>query len=354
MSQKGHKTAPRAAFEELLTPKLGPGKACLVMIRGRSVGQVLELSRLPAVVGRAPEAELPLDDVAVSRTHARIGAGPDGFAIEDLDSTNGVFVNGVRVARHVLLDGDRIQVGSTTVLKFCLQDELEASFQKKLYDSATRDSLTGLYNRRFFVDTLDVDFSYAYRNHTPLSLLLLDLDHFKSINDSHGHMAGDAVLKETAEVIQRGLRTEDVGARHGGEEFAVMLRYTDAPVAYAIAERIRRGIEERHVEYEGHAIRVTTSIGLATLRDRCYPAWQKMIEAADGHLYKAKQQGRNRTHYAGIADVARSARNTISLTREEFLAAQEALAQPRTRPPAASDRLEPSARPASKRPPDQD
>lgn len=314
------KTVANAKLEELLTPKLEPGKACLIVIRGRSVGQLLELQKLPAVVGRAPEVELTIDDVAVSRRHAQVEQTSEGFVIQDLDSTNGVFVNGLRVQRQGLRDGDRIQVGTTTILKFCFQDELEASFQKNLYDSATRDSLTGLYNRRFFVDTLDIDFAYSYRNETPLTLLLLDLDHFKNVNDTYGHPAGDGVLRETAGLIQRGLRTEDVAARHGGEEFAVLLRYTDAPHGYAIAERIRQSIEEHRFEHDGRVMRVTASIGLTSLEGRCFRSWQGLIEAADAFLYKAKEQGRNRTHYAGLEAAERLTQTTVSLTREEFKA----------------------------------
>jgi two-component system, cell cycle response regulator len=364
MSDKGHPSADTTdaniKLEALITPKLEPGKACLLTIRGRSVGQLLELNELPVTVGRAPDAGLLIDDVAVSRRHARVWKGPDGFTIEDLGSTNGVFVNGVRETRRVLRNGDRIQIGTTTVLKFCFQDEMETSFQKSLYDSATRDGLTGLYNRRIFIETLQVDFSYSYRNDTPLSLLLLDLDHFKLVNDSHGHLAGDWVLKETAAIIQRGLRTEDVAGRHGGEEFAVLLRYTSGPGAYIIAERIRRGIEERRFEHEGRAIRVTTSIGVATLGGRCYDTWEQMIEAADSHLYKAKQLGRNRTHCAGLENTARSTRDTIRLGPEEVRAQLESREGSEARPQAGSPAgragrmpsrgRRPSVRQASKRP----
>ena len=341
MSDSGNpaanKTVANATLEELITPKLEPGKACLIVIRGRSVGQILELEKLPAVVGRSPDVELPIDDVAVSRRHAQLEKTADGFVIQDLGSTNGVFVNGIRIQRQKLRDGDRLQVGTTTILKFCMQDELEASFQKTLYDSATRDSLTGLYNRRFFLDTLEVDFSYSYRNATPLSLLMLDLDHFKTVNDSHGHVAGDTVLKGTAGLIQRGLRSEDVASRHGGEEFVVLLRYTDGPHGYAIAERIRQSIEENRFEYNGHVIRVTVSIGLGSLEGRSHRNWQGLIEAADGYLYKAKQQGRNRTYYVGLDTTDRLTQSTVSLSVDDFRAARAAAsAAPEQRDRAAS------------------
>jgi hypothetical protein len=152
---------------------------------------MLELSRKKeAVIGRASDAQLAIDDVAVSRYHARLESRRDGFAIKDLESTNGLFVNGVRTADHGLRDGDRIQIGTTTILKFCFQDEVEADYQRQLYDSATRDSLTQTYNRKFFLENLDVDFAHARKNGSVLSLLLLDLDHFKSVNDRYGHLAG--------------------------------------------------------------------------------------------------------------------------------------------------------------------
>jgi len=352
LSEPASKTVANATLEALLTPKLEPGKACLIVIRGRSVGQLLELEKLPAVVGRSPDIELMIDDVAVSRRHAQIDQGNEGFSVQDLGSTNGLFVNGVRVQRQLLHDGDRIQVGTTTILKFCFQDEVEASFQKTLYDSATRDSLTSLYNRRFFLDTLDIDFAYSFRNETALSLLLLDLDHFKEINDTYGHSAGDSVLRETSGLIQKGLRTEDVAARHGGEEFAVLLRYTDAPHAYAIAERIRQSIEEHRFEHEGLVMHVTASIGLASLEARCYRSWQGLVEAADSFLYRAKEQGRNRTHYAGLESEGRLTQTTVSLTPEEFKAAEpQAKPEPQTPEALADGEPKQPARGASKRRP---
>lgn len=315
MGESGNPSASKTAhgsLEELITPKLEPGKACLIVIRGRPVGLMLELQKLPAVVGRGPDVEPPIDDVAVSRRHAQVERGPDGFLVRDLGATNGVFVNGVRTKCQALRDGDRIQVGTSTILKFCFQDELEATLQKTLYDSATHDSLTGLYNRRFFIDALDIDFPHAFNNDAPLSLLLLDLDHFKAVNDSFGHIAGDGVLKESAKLIQRWLRTEDVAARHGGEEFAVLLRSMDGPHAYVIAERIRQAIEDHRFEHEGRIIRSTVSIGLATLEGKSFASWNALIEAADVYLYKAKQQGRNRTVYVGLETTERLTASTVS------------------------------------------
>jgi diguanylate cyclase (GGDEF)-like protein len=349
MTEKGgsgaSKTVAHAALEQLITPVLDPGKACLIVIRGHSVGQMVDVTSAPAVMGRAPEVELTIDDVAVSRRHARVSRGPDGFLLEDLDSTNGVFVNGLRIRNHTLRDGDRIQVGTTTLVKFCFQDEVEASFQRSLYDSATRDSLTGIYNRGFLMRELEVDFTYARRNGSSLSVLMIDLDHFKRVNDEHGHLAGDAVLKQAADVIQRSLRSEDLFARYGGEEFAALLRFTDGQRAFVVAERIRENFAANRFRYEAVELRLTCSLGLATLQGNTHSSVEELLSAADSFLYRAKQLGRNRTLYVGLEpDPERLTARTLSLRAEDL----EGL--PTT--PSAARRAAGSARPARKAPKD--
>jgi len=295
-STEGVRTLAHGSLEDLITPRLDPGKACLIVIRGRSVGQMLELSRsAEAVIGRGTDAQLAIDDVAVSRYHARIASRREGFVIEDLESTNGLFVNGVRTTEHTLHDGDRIQIGTTTILKFCFQDDVEADYQRQLYDSATRDALTRTYNRKFFVENLDVDFAHAQKNGSVLSLLLLDLDHFKSVNDRFGHLAGDDILKDTTAVILRSLRPEDILARYGGEEFVVLLRFTDPQQATNVAERVRRAIEAQSFSYAGREFGITASVGLTSLMGNNVETPRELLEAADGALYEAKSQGRNRT-----------------------------------------------------------
>lgn len=310
-------TIANRTFEDLITPKLDPGKACLIVIRGRSVGLLLELQKLPAVVGRAPDVELTIDDLAVSRRHAQVERGPDGFLVRDLGSTNGVFVNGLRVESQTLRDGDRIQIGTSAILKFCFQDDLEASLQRKLYDSATRDSLTGTYNRGFFLETLEVDFAAAIRNDHVMSLLILDIDHFKAVNDTYGHPTGDLVLTQSARLIQAALRAEDVAARYGGEEFAVLLRYTDGARALAIAERIRRTIADHDFELQSGTLRLTVSIGVATLDAATHKSAVQLIAAADQLLYRAKQQGRNQAVHAGLDVADRQTATTVVLPPED-------------------------------------
>jgi diguanylate cyclase (GGDEF)-like protein len=340
MTDKGSPAATRtvahSSLEDLITPRLEPGKACLIVIRGRSVGLLLELQKLPAVVGRSPDVELTIDDLAVSRRHAQVERGPDGFLVRDLGSTNGVFVNGVRVQAQALRDGDRIQIGTAAILKFCFQDELEADLQKKLYDSATRDSLTGLYNRRFFIETLEVDFTQAVRNDQVISLLLIDLDHFKAVNDTYGHPVGDLVLAQSARLIQSALRAEDLAGRLGGEEFVVLLRYTDGRLAFSIAERIRQTMASHDFEFQGGTLRLTASIGLATLDPAKHASAAKLIEAADRFLYRAKRQGRNRTLYDDREATGRLMAKTLVLPPEESAEAP-AKGGPQDAPPVLPD-----------------
>lgn len=293
---KAVETFAHGTLEDLIKPRLEPGTACLIVIRGRSVGLMHELSANDSItIGRAADAELSVDDVAVSRHHAKLEAGGSGFKVLDLESTNGLFVNGVRTSEHALRDGDRIQIGTTTILKFCYQDEVEASYQRQLYDSATRDSLTRTYNRKFFLENLDVDFAHSHKNGSDLALLLLDLDHFKSINDRFGHLVGDDTLRETADLIQTNLRPEDILARFGGEEFAILLRFTEPQIAFGIAERIRRALENKTFTHEGREFGLTVSIGLSSLLGRNHDTPRDLLRTADDALYSAKGEGRNRT-----------------------------------------------------------
>lgn len=269
--------------------------AYLIMINGRNVGRMHKINVDRTQLGRAPDCEVLIEDEGVSRRHAMIERGPEGYVLWDNNSTNGVFVNGEKVGRHLLQDGDRVQIGSNTILKFSFTDEVEEKFQKQLYDSATRDALTGAYNKKYFADQLKTEFAYCYRHKTPLSLMLFDIDFFKKLNDGYGHLAGDHVLKTLAGVVHAALRTEDIFARYGGEEFGVILRDTDGERAFLIAERVRRNVEAHEFVFDGQRLPVSISVGVATLVDGNYPSPKHLVKAADEYLYKAKHNGRNRT-----------------------------------------------------------
>ncbi len=271
-------------------------RATLTVIAGVNAGQVFTLEQPELTVGRGVEAGVMLDDPALSRMHARFGCGDDGLHfVVDLESTNGTFHAGRRVERAVLASGDRVQLGPHVILRFAITDEAEATLQRQLYESSTRDGLTVIYNRKYFVERLKSELAYAQRHRTSLAVLMLDVDRFKQINDSHGHLAGDAVLRAIADRVSRAVRREDVFARYGGEEFAVLARSGTAVDAVCLAERLRSAIEQLRVEAASAQITVTVSIGVGCLDELAPGAGDgELIALADTRLYRAKGAGRNR------------------------------------------------------------
>jgi two-component system cell cycle response regulator len=278
--------------------------AYLIVVAGQSsVGKMFRLKG-EMVIGRAAgSADIVLDDDGVSRKHAKIRLLPDGTVeLEDLSSTNGTYYQGQRVDRQVLKDGDKVQIGSTAVLKFSYQDQLEEALQKNLYESATRDGLTRLYNKKYFVEALQKEFAHASRHKAPLALMLLDVDHFKQVNDTHGHPAGDFVLQKLASVLMGQARAEDLVARYGGEEFALILRQSTEEAANHFAERIRADVAGTEFIFQGTSIPVTVSVGLSTIQDREVKRPEDLIAIADGYLYRAKRAGRNRVESRLMAE----------------------------------------------------
>ncbi len=277
-----------------LTGALDSRQAYMIVISGSAVGKMFKVTNNMSV-GRAQECEICLDDEGISRQHAQVEQDEFGaVAISDLGSTNGTYFNGTRINRHQLRDGDKIQIGSTTILKFSYQDTLEEAFHQHQYESATKDGLTGIYNKKYFVDQLYKDFSYALRHNEITSLILFDIDHFKKVNDTFGHQAGDFVLRDMSAMIFNALRNEDLFARIGGEEFAIVLRQIDEKRAFVLAERIRRTVEVHKFIWEGTRIRVTISLGVSTLASGNFRDQAEFVRAADEYLYKAKNAGRNR------------------------------------------------------------
>jgi len=286
--------ASRAEVQRALASRPKMQRPWLVVVNGRaSVGKMFKLDS-GVVIGRAPDCEVRLDEDGISRRHARLFRREDGtVCIQDLESKNGTFVNGERVETFGLRDGDKIQIGSVSILKLSYQDELDEAMQRNLYESATRDGLTKVANKKTFADTLDREFAYATRHRTPLSLLVLDVDHFKKVNDTYGHPAGDYVLATLAQILATSVRAEDFVARIGGEEFGVVLRGIHESDAMVCAERVRRAVEAAEFVHDGRRIPVTISIGAAT-RLRSHADARMLVSDADKLLYCAKQEGRNR------------------------------------------------------------
>jgi diguanylate cyclase (GGDEF)-like protein len=280
--------------------------AYLLMLSGSNVGEMHRLEKDQVIVGRSDKADIRLIDDGISREHIRVVDDGGQMWLEDLGSTNGTYCNGERVERRALVEGDKILLGSTTILKFTYQDRLEEAFQRRMSESALRDGLTRAYNKRYFTERLELEVQHALRHDSPLSLVFIDIDHFKQINDVHGHPAGDQVLTQLATVIMSMLEEEEVFARYGGEEFAIIARGTGTREARALSERVRASIESHPFTFDGTRIPVTISVGIARAPGPGIADMADLITRADEAMYEAKHAGRNRvviadgaTHMSG-------------------------------------------------------
>ena len=272
-------------------------EACLILIRGSPQGQRIFLNQLEMVIGRDPAVEVSVNDQGVSRRHAVIKKKSEGgIELSDLNSSNGTFVNDkkLHVGQSVLLEKeDMIKVGST-IFKYLPAGELEILFYGNLGSAAHTDPLTQVYNKGYLLEALEAEFKRAKALHTEFSLIFFDLDHFKKINDTYGHAAGDYVLKEFTQLIRtQYVKPNDVFARYGGEEFVLLLAQTSGQAAVELAEHIRASVELHRFIFEGKRLAVTSSLGVAELHSGVESA-QTLLKNADRALYSAKGQGRNR------------------------------------------------------------
>jgi two-component system, cell cycle response regulator len=267
----------------------------LVQVQGTEMGRVRVLKGDNLMLGRSSDADIWISDDGVSRKHARLSLRGPTYTVEDLGSANGTYVQGVRLDGSIVLhDGDQIQVGPAAILRYTVTDEDQKQLLEQLYSTSVTDALTGARNREHMDSILVSEISYAKRHQSNLAFLLFDLDHFKRINDTLGHPAGDAVLVAVAGAIRGEVRREDSFCRYGGEEFALILRDIGPDGAMVMAERVRSIIEALDVPFEGKTIKVTASVGAATLKELTDAAPLDLVKLADQRLYKAKQGGRNR------------------------------------------------------------
>jgi len=277
-----------------LKPPAAQNRAVLVRMDSVQAGQVTSLDGPELRMGRHPDSGLVLDDEGMSRSHARVFYEGGAYFLEDLGSSNGTYVDGKRITKLMLFDGAVVQLGPRVCFRFSLTDESQERILRQLYESSVRDPLTGAYNRHFFHERLRGELAYAERHNAHLSVLLFDIDHFKNVNDTHGHPAGDAVLRAVTSTTLRLLRVEDVLARYGGEEFIVLLRGVPIEGARKAGERLRRAIEGATTDVAGTVIRITVSIGCASLACCERLGSDALISVADRRLYTAKHAGRNR------------------------------------------------------------
>ena len=275
-------------------------RAYFIVLAGANVGEMYKLEGAEIIIGRAKDAHIRLLDDGISRHHCKVSALPTGdILIEDLNSRNGTFANGKRIRTHILQDGDRIRMGSTTILKFTYNDDLDEHFHRQMYEAALRDALTKAFNKKYFQDRLVSEFAYSERHHTPLSLVMMDIDFFKRVNDTYGHLAGDHVLQGIAQRIMSSIRAEDVFARYGGEEFAIICRGIPLPNAAILAERLRTIVAGTPFRWDDKVLPVTISLGVAGVPDPRIRDPKELVQAADQALYQAKQAGRNRVAIYG-------------------------------------------------------
>jgi diguanylate cyclase (GGDEF)-like protein len=244
-------------------------------------------------VGRMSDSEIVLEDNAVSRRHARIERREDGYVVMDVGSRNGTLLNDREISDVVKLsNGDRLQIGST-IFKYIGGNEPESAFYEEIYQMMITDSLTQVRNRRHFDDVIEREFSRARRFGRPLSLLILDIDFFKRVNDDYGHLVGDAVLREVAQLIHTRVRRDDTVVRYGGEEFVVLMPETPIGNATSLAAELCAAIAAHVIAYRGARLSVSVSVGCAELLEGDDVAGD-LVRRADERLYAAKHAGRNR------------------------------------------------------------
>jgi two-component system cell cycle response regulator len=269
--------------------------ACVVHIYpvGPGMGTRYALGESPMVLGRGNDCDIRINDHSVSRRHARIQPGADGYYAVDLQSTNGTFVNDVPASICKLKDGDYLRVGNC-IYRFLAGGNVEAEYHEEIYRLTIIDALTDIHNKRYLLEFLDRELSRSARYSRPLALVLFDLDRFKSINEELGHLGGDFTLREMASCVKTCVRKEELFARYGGEEFVIVLPETNLEGGLVVAERVRSLVETHPFQYEGKAYPVTVSMGLAaTNGDRPLTPFE-LIGEADEKLFRAKREGRNR------------------------------------------------------------
>ena len=280
----------------ILSPSGSDDHGILIQIYGPKLGERYSLDGDIATIGRDLGNNIVLVDESVSRNHAKIERTTRGFVLEDLDSTNGSRVNDDSIKSCLLKSGDQLQIGSF-ILKYIGSGNVEAVYHEEIYRMMITDGLTGIANRRKLDEAMENEFLRAKRYGRPLSIAILDADHFKKVNDTHGHIVGDFVLKKLATLFQQNIRREELLGRYGGEEFVVVMPEVDSSGAFQLAEKLRKTVEGTVFKSGEAELPVTISVGVATLGDE--ESVKAFLDTADQALYKSKEDGRNRVTIGG-------------------------------------------------------
>jgi diguanylate cyclase (GGDEF)-like protein len=298
-SSEGDQTTVIATLNELDGPEVDDKKVPVLRVaKGTETGRHYILDAQQNFdIGRSNECDITTPDTSCSRKHAEIFLASNGdIYLKDLKSTNGTSVNGVRITdpRALTID-DLIQVGDNTEFVFESMRHSEAVAQVEIYEKATRDSLTGIYNRQFFEETIARIISQRNEDHSGLGLIIFDIDHFKKVNDTYGHPAGDAVIKEVGHRIPKVVRGDDIFSRIGGEEFALILRSPDEALVAKMAERVRKAVEANPFQTDKGPLDITVSVGSCFIMGKQGVSFTTLYETADKALYEAKGNGRNQS-----------------------------------------------------------
>ncbi|WNG55605.1 GGDEF domain-containing protein [Archangium gephyra] len=280
-----------SSIKELATPV--EAECCIVQIHGPELGKKYALQEVEFTIGREEGNHIVVDLDNVSRRHAMIIRKQGRMLVKDLGSTNGTYLNDQEVTQETALrSGDLIKVGGS-IFKFLTGDNVELQYHETIYTLTIVDGLTGVNNKRYFLEYLEREMGRCHRYGRPLTLMMFDIDFFKKINDVHGHLAGDYVLRELSQTIKRMVRKEQCFARYGGEEFALVVPEDGLEKARIFAEKIRQTIEKKQFVFENQEIPVTLSLGVADMTPDMVEPLQ-FIKVADANLYKAKKTGRNK------------------------------------------------------------
>jgi len=280
------------------TPRaLVAGIECLVVIHTpihSQLGRRYVLENPTLTIGRGRDNDIVLPSDCVSRQHVRIERRAKSFYSVDLASTNGTYVNDATspVIEHCLTPGDQLKIGDT-IMKFLSGSDIEAQYHEIIFSMTITDGLTNLYNRKQLDAAMDDELARSQRHGRPLAVLMLDIDHFKRVNDTYGHLAGDSVLRGLAALLQKRVRPTDKLGRYGGEEFCAILPETSHSSAMKIADDLRKLIEAYVFVADQQQIKTTVSIGVGSLQPGVDSA-TALYKSADAKLYEAKRTGRNK------------------------------------------------------------
>ncbi|MGQ0504798.1 MAG: diguanylate cyclase [Myxococcaceae bacterium] len=268
-------------------------ESCLVQIHGPELGRKYILEEEEFTIGRDVKNNIVVDLDNVSRRHAKITTRQGRSFVVDLGSTNGTYLNDEEVLEETALrSGDYVKVGGS-IFKFLSGGNIESLYHEEIYQLTIVDGLTQINNKRYFLEYLEREMGRCHRYNRSLSLIMFDIDHFKKVNDTNGHLAGDYVLRDLAHLVRQRIRKEECFARYGGEEFAIVMPEAGPDNARRFAEKVRKMVEDHSFLFEGKKIDVTVSLGVADMgADMTEPL--QFIKVSDGNLYKAKKAGRNR------------------------------------------------------------